>query len=225
MIDYNEKVEMKIIKKSKLFAFTLLFLLSFSACGALVTAQYDGQETTPVTIGSSGTFSGGALDIGIAYEVQGTPGATGSITAQVYNGNPQSTASIPEGVSLTRFVVITFNMNSADFTVANIYITYTDADVANLQAPFKVYKYMPSTDSYVEVPSTVDTIAKMVTVTVNSIADPLFAIGGAPASHITPGPGDSDGFSTTAWVLLAASVVVIVVLAVFGVWYFKKRSS
>ena len=211
------------MQKSKLIAFILLFLFSLSVCGALVTAQYSiypTEETTPVIIDSNGAFSGGALDLGIAYEVQGTPGATGSITAQVYGGNPQSAASIPEGISLTRFVVITFNMNSADFTVANIYITYTDADVANLQAPYAVYKYMPGTDSYVEVPATFDAASKLVTITVNSIADPLFAIGGETAPTITPGP-DDDG-SILPLIILAVSIVIIVVLAVFGVWYFKK---
>jgi hypothetical protein len=210
------KGELNKMKKSKLITTALLFLLSLSMCAAVVTAQYITEKTTPVTIGPDGKFSGGELDIGVAYEIEGTVGATGSITAQIYNGNPQSTASIPESVSLTRFVAITFNMNPADFIKANIYITYTDADVANLQAPFTVYKYNPDTDSYVEVVSTVDTAAKMVTFTLNSISDPLFAIGGAVA------PQNTDGFSTTAWALLAASIAIIVALAVFGVWYFKK---
>jgi hypothetical protein len=95
--------------------------------------------------------------------------------------------------------------------------------VSNIQAPYKVYKYNASTDSYVEIPSTVDTTTKMATITMNSISDPLFAIGGAASPQNTEGPDNTGGFSTTAWALLAASIVIIVALAVFGVWYFKKH--
>jgi hypothetical protein len=185
-------------------------------CSSQVIA-YPTEETTQVTINSTGLFTG-STNIGVAYEIQGNPGGTGSVTAQIYNGNPQSTASIPEGVLLTRFVVVIFNMYQGDFNQAKIYITYTDEDVANLQAPYSVYKYVTSSNSYVEVPSTVDTTAKLVTVLVTSIDDQLFAIGGAAASS------GNGGFSTIALVILAVAIVIIVVLAVFGVWYFKKRS-
>ena len=156
----------------------------------------------------------------MSYQIQGNPGATGSVTAEIYNGNPQPTASIPDGVSLTHFVVITFNMYSGDFNSAQIHITYTDEEVANLQAPFAVYKYVASSDSYVLMPNTiVDTVAKTVTVTVGSIDDPLFAIGSTSSS------GNTGGFSNTAWIALGASVAIIVLLAVVGVWYFKRHSA
>ena len=119
------------------------------------------------------------LDVGVGYEIQGLAGAIGSVTAAVYNANPQSGASIPNGVTLTRFVVITFNMNAADFISATIRITYTDADVSGIQTPYTVYKYVPSINSFIELTPTVDTVNKMMTITVNSIDDPLFAIGGA----------------------------------------------
>jgi hypothetical protein len=207
------------MKKSSFFVITLLSLLMLSTCSSLVAAQYTSEVTTPVTIDSTGRFYGTAQDIGVGYDIQGTPGSTGSVTAQIYNGNPQSTANVPEGVSLTRFVVITFNMAASDFIQANIFITYTDEDVANLQTPYTLYKYVASTDSFVELPASIDTAAKMVSITVSSIDDPLFAIGGTTALANT-----DNGFSTTAWALLAASIVIVVLLVVAGVWFFKRSS-
>jgi hypothetical protein len=206
---------------SKFIAIAFLSVLIVSSFGALVSAQsgYTNEVTTPVTIGSDGTFSGTAEGVGVAYSIQGVAGSTGSVTAAVYNANPQSSASIPNGAVLTRFVVITFNMDAADFSSASIFITYTDADVEGIQMPFTVYKYVPSSDSYIELTPTVDTVNKMMTINVSSIDDPLFAIGGAPVL------GDSDGVSTSNLAILAVSIVVIVVLVVFGVWYFKKKPT
>jgi hypothetical protein len=210
------------MNKSKLLVTILLSILVISAGCSFVAAQasYNPPITTPVTILPDGTFSASEPDIGISYQIQGNPGGTGSVTAEIYNGNPQPTASIPDGVSLTHFVVITFNMYSGDFNSAQIHITYTDEEVANLQAPFAVYKYIASSDSYVLMPNTsVDTTAKTITVTVGSIDDPLFAIGSKSSA------GNIGGFSTTAWIALGASVAIIVLLAVVGVWYFKRRSA
>jgi hypothetical protein len=208
------------MNQSKLLVIILLSILVISTASLLVAAQssYTTQKTTPVTLLSDGTFSASEPEIGLSYQIQGNPGGTGSVTAQIYNGNPQPTASIPEGVSLTHFVVITFNMYSGDFNSAQIHITYTDEEVANLQAPFAVYKYVANSDSYVLMPSTVDTAAKMVTVTVGSIDDPLFAIGSSSS-------GSSGESSFAMWVLLAVSIAVIILLAVVGVWYFKKNST
>jgi hypothetical protein len=208
------------MNNSKFVVFALLSVLLVSSLGSLVLAQsgYDNEVTTPVTIGSDGTFSGSATDIGVGYSIEGVAGATGSVTAAVYNANPQSSASIPNGVSLTRFVVITFDMKAADFTLANIFITYTDEDVSGIQMPFTIYKYLASSDSYVELASTVDTDNKMITITVTSIDDPLFAIGGASVAG-------SGGFSTTNWAILAVTIVIIVLLVVFGAWYFKKKQA
>jgi hypothetical protein len=206
---------------SKFIAIAFLSVLIVSSFGALVSAQsgYTNEVTIPVTIGSDGTFSDTAAEIGVAYSIQGRAGATGSVTAAVYNANPQSSASVPEGVTLSRFVVITFNMNAADFSSATIYITYTDADVAEMQTPFTVYKYVASSNSFIELTPTVDTVNKMMTITVTSIDDPLFAIGGASVS------GGTDGVSNSNLVILAVSIVVIVLLVVFGVWYFKKKPT
>ena len=85
-------------------------------------------------------------------------------------------------------------MYSGDFNSAQIHITYTDEEVANLQAPFAVYKYVASSDSYVLMPSTVDTAAKMVTVTVASIDDPLVCHRLASDSGSTGGSSFAVGF-------------------------------
>ncbi len=77
--------------KIKFLLFALLSALLVSSFGALVLAQsgYTNEQTTPVTIGSDGTFSGSATDVGIGYEIHGAIGATGSVTMAVYSANPQ----------------------------------------------------------------------------------------------------------------------------------------
>ena len=166
------------MNKSKLGVLTLIFVLLLSYTVAIAAAQYTTEKTTDITISSDGTFTADESDVGISYEIQGTPGATGSVTAAFYTDNPQTTATIPDGISLSHFVVVTFNMDANDFSSANIVISYSDSDVNGISEPYAVYKYIAETDSYVALPSTVDTDAKTITITVVSIADPLFAIGG-----------------------------------------------
>ena len=77
-----------------------------------------------------------------------------------------------------------------------------------------------------------DTAAKTFTFTVTSIDDPLFAIGGASVDGVphtsgdtdgTPNnSGDTDGIPNASLAILASSIVVVVLLIVVGVWYFKK---
>jgi hypothetical protein len=197
------------MSKSKLVGMAIITVLLLSLFISLVAAQYTTQKTTDVTISSDGTFSATDSDVGVSYLIQGTSGATGTVTASVYSGNPQPTATVPAGISLTRFVVITFNMNANEFTQATITINYADSDVQNIQPPYTVFKYVPSTDSFVELPSTVDSVAKTITITVTSLDDPLFAIGGAAIA--------TAGFPGAVWALMAVSVVVIVLLAGFVV--------
>ena len=205
------------MNKSQFIVIALFSILLVSMFTAFVAAESQYRTyTTPVTIPSDGTFTATVQAAGIAYEIQGTPGATGSVTADFPNGNQHTSASIPNGVKLSYFVTITFNIDAADFMRAKIFITYTDSDVSGIQLPFAVYKYVPSGDIFVEVSSTVDTANKMVIVTVNSIDDPLFAIGGVEVPPEIP---------FTSWVILSVSAIIIIVLVVFGVWYFKKRSA
>jgi hypothetical protein len=100
-------------------------------------------------------------------------------------------------------------MNAADFSQATINITYTDSDVQNIQSPYAIYKYMSNTNSYVALPSTVDTAAKVITVTLTSIDDPLLAIGGATST--------SGGLQAVTWAIVIVSVIAIVLVAVLVV--------
>jgi hypothetical protein len=204
------------MNKSKLGVLSLIFVLLLSYTVAIAAAQqYTTEKTTPITIGSDGTFVAGEPAVGISYEIQGTPGATGSVTASVYTSNPQPTATIPDGTSLVHFVVVTFDMNANEFTSAKIVIHYSDSDVSGISAPYTIYKYIADTNSYMALPSTVDTNAQTITVTVTSISDPLFAIGGATV--------ESEGISVTSWAIIAAAIIVIVVLVVFGFTRLRTR--
>ena len=206
--------------KKRISALVLFGLFIISALSTTVTAQSQYQsQTLPITIDTLGTFSGIAQNMGVAFEIQGTPGATGSVTTQLYADNPQPTATIPEEVDLEHFLIITFNMDPNDFTQATIYITYTDAEVASIQEPYVLYKYSPNTNSYNPIQATVDTASKLIIVTVNSVNDPLFAIGGTPVEE------ENGGVSTLAWVALVASVIIIVLVVLTGIWYLKRRSA
>ena len=185
-------------------------IISFLLLGVLVEAQYTTSQTTDVTLGSDGTFTATQPNVGVSYQIAGTPGATGTVTADRYNGNPQPTATIPDGVSLTNFIAITFNMNPSDFSQATITVNYDDSEVQNINSPYTIYKYITSSNSYVALPSTVDENAKTITITLTSVTDPLLAIGGASTtSH--------SGSSTTTWILIVVSIVLVVVAIVFVV--------
>jgi hypothetical protein len=195
------------VNKSKLIRITVITLFLFSLAVSMVGAQYTTEQITNVNIGSDGTFTATQSDIGVSYQITGTAGATGTVTADIFNDNPQPTATTPSGISLTSFIAIAFDMNSNDFTQAIITINYTDAEVQNINTPYTVYKYDATNDSYIPLPSTVDTNAKTITVTLNSISDPLLAIGGATKAS-------NHGNSGTTWILVTVSVVLIVVAVV-----------
>ncbi len=118
------------------------------------------------------------MTYGITFNIQGTPGSTGTVSTAVLTENPQPNAA-PAGVSLTRFISVIFYMDAADFTQAQIIIPYTDSDIQGLQEPYSIYKYVPATDTYTQIPAVIDANAKTFTITVNSVEDPIFAIGGA----------------------------------------------
>jgi len=204
------------MNSKKLGLVILVTILFTSISVAMVAAQYTTQKTTDITLDSHGVFLASESSVGVSYTITGAAGATGSVTAAVYDGNPQTTASIPSGVSLTHFVVITFNMSASDFTSAKIVLTYSSSDVQNLNAPYSVYKYDSNSNSYIVLPSTVDTNAKTITVTLSSLNDPLLAIGGSTAT------GSSGGISTLTWVVLAVAVIIIIIVAVFTVNVLRK---
>ena len=209
------------VNRSKLIGIAIIAVLLFSLSVSLVAAaEYTTEKTTDVTVGSDGTFTATEPDVGVSYQITGTAGATGTVTADVYNGNPQPTADIPSGVSLTGFIVLTFDMNPLEFTQATITISYTALEVQNINAPYAIYKYVASSDSYVALPSTVDTDAKTITVTLNSVTDPLLAIGGATKTSSGGGGG-----SSTTWILVGVSVVLIVVAAVVVIRLMRPSSK
>lgn len=190
----------------KLRVIAVVAVLLLSLCVALAGAQYATERTTSVTISSDGIFTAGESSVGVSYQILGRPGASGSVTASVYSGNPQSNAAVPDGISLTHFVAITFNMSASDFSQATIKINYTDSDVQNIESPYAVYKYMSSTNSYVQLSSTVDAAAKTITVTLFSVNDPLLAIGGTAVA--------SNALPAVTWVIVIISVIAIVLVAV-----------
>ena len=199
--------------KTRLGALTIVIALIVLFSIAFVAAQYVTQETTDVTLGSNGTFSMSYSDIGLSYTIQGTPGATGTVIADLYNGNPFPTATIPNGVTLTHFVAITISMDANDFSSATVVLNYKDSDVSGISAPYSVYKYDAISNSFTLLPAQVDTNAKTITFTLTSPSDPLVAIGGSAVS---------GGVSPVTWAVVAVSVIVIVILAVFIVWRLRK---
>ena len=197
------------ISKSKLLVISVVTVLLLSLSLSLVGAQYTTSQTTDVAIASDGTFTSSSPTAGVSYVIQGTAGATGTVTVDAYSGNPQSTASIPSGDALNDFIAITFDMNASDFSNATVTISYTSSDVQNLQSPYAVFKYVVASNSYVKLLSTVDTNAKTITVTLNSISDPVLAIGGAKTASA------GGGVSGALWAVLIVIVIVVVAAAVF----------
>lgn len=205
------------MNNSKLLMLSIVALLIITLSVGLVGAQYSTEKTTQITLDSSGFFTAYEADLGITYVVNGISGASGSVTAAVYSGNPQATASIPSGVGLSKFTVITFDMDADDFTAATITFSYTDDDLENLQAPFAVYKYLPDSDSFVELSTVVDVNAKTMSVTLTSVDDPLFAIGGAMVVD--------DALGTSTWIIVAVAAIIVVVVAVWVVFLVMGRRN
>jgi hypothetical protein len=199
---------------------TVLTIVLLSLSLSVAFAQYETQQTADVNLSSTGvthidqTVTAG----GVSIDIAGTPGATGSVSTATYAANPQPGASAPNDVTLTHFVVVTFNMAASDFEGANITISYSDADIAGLTAPFVLYKYIPETNSYVQLNAIVNTAAKTMTVSVSSTTDPLFAIGGATAATNT-----GSGIQVWTWAILAI-VVIGVLLVVVLVMRSRKPS-
>ena len=204
------------MSKSKIGVLSIIILLLVSLSVGLSRVQaYNGPETINLDFGTSEQVTVPAPISGVTFVVNGTLGATGSITIQNYTDNPYPAADIPTGISLGRFVQITFDISSDNFTQAQVTIAYTDNDVAGFNQPYSVYKYLETSNSYVEFPSNFDMNTNTVTVTFTDVNDPILAIGGSTGE--TPGPD-----STVTWIIVAVSVVIVVVLAVFIVFRWRK---
>jgi len=207
------------------FVFVAVVALAL-LCTLVVNAQYRVTETSPVTVPESGVVTVDQVaTTGVSIEIAGAPGTTGSVTAAVYTENPQPNANIPAGVSLTRFVVITLDIPAENFISANVTIHYTDDDVAGLTPPIVLYKYIPETNSFVELPTVDDPVAKTLTVTLTSTTDPLFAVGGrvvvspsptfTPTPTLSPSPTQEPTPSDSSWIIVVALVVAVLLMVIF----------
>jgi subtilase family serine protease len=100
-------------------------------------------------------------------------------------------------------------MNADDFKRATVTISYNDNELVGMDEPYSVYKYLPSSDSYVALTTDVDSVAKTLTVTLNSVDDPILAVGGLAAAPLAD--------TTTVWVVVVVAVVAIVIIVVLAV--------
>ena len=196
----------------------VIMLIMFSLSGVFVAAvsAYGDHGFIDVSIPESGIFTVDAPEFDVSYEITGAPGATGTVTTSIYNENPYPTATDPTGIGLTNYVVVTFGMNQSDFLKAVITISYTDTDVEDFTLPYAVYKYIPESKSFVQLYTKIDADAKTMTITVNSIEDPLFAIGGATTPFI-PQPHPPHQWRTIAVVIVIAVVVVSLAVIIIPV--------
>ena len=125
---------------------------------------------------------------GISIDINGNPGTNVTVTINVYNSNPQPSATLPEGVTLTHYITVAFNMDPNNFTQATVTIHYSPSDVQGLTSPYGIYKYIPENNSYVELFTSNDLTSQTITVTLNSPNDPLFAIGNSFTGYTSPSP-------------------------------------
>lgn len=200
-----------------LLSITILLVVSVSVGVVAAANSYSSQITSEFLLDSTGQWTKCQEDLGVTYEIKGTPGAVGSVTTSAYAGNPQASAVIPEGISLTNFRIVTFDVDASKFESAKITFSYSDSDVQNIAAPYAIYKYLDASNSYVKLPTTVDTEAKTLTISLSNAADPLFAIGGASVAN--------NGDGTTTWIIIAVLAIVLVIVAVILVVRLKNAGK
>jgi hypothetical protein len=160
--------------KKTILAFTLIFAAFIISTATVVDAQYQTAVTTAIDIDDSGLCTATEPDLGVTYNIYGTPGATGTVTTSIHNGNPYATAQTPVDITLTKFITVAFDFPLEDFTQAILTFSFSDENLAGLQEPYAIYKYDGISDSYIELDSIVDMNAKTITVILNSTTDPTF---------------------------------------------------
>ena len=80
----------------------VIMLIMFSLSSVFVDAQSTYQTIVKdVSIPESGIVTVDVPEADISYEITGAPGATGTVTTEIKNENPNPTASIPTGIGLT----------------------------------------------------------------------------------------------------------------------------
>jgi len=200
---------------SKFGSLSIILLIVLSMSIGFAAAQYITEKTTIITIDSNGSFTANEPSLGVTYNIQGSPGSSGSVTATLYSDNPYPTAAKPQDCEMCNFIVVSFAMDSQDFDAATITFAYNDSDVAGILAPYKIYKYIPETNSYIEMPTTVDTEQKTLTIALTSTDDPVFAIGGTSVASQVP--------DYTSWITVAVvAIIVIVAVGLLVVYLFRS---
>jgi hypothetical protein len=197
------------MNSSKLGAIIFLLVLLFSPF-TFVSALY-GHEPIINVLDPNGYFH--FEDFGISVDIRGTPGANCTIFTDTFPGNPQPTAAIPEGISLTSSWIVSIKMKETQFSSASITINYTRWNLQEIQLPYAVYAYVPSNNSFIKIPSTIDAAAKTITF---SQTGSLFAIGGATITEES---------STTLCLILVGAIFAVVVAAMLIVKRFRRVSS
>ena len=200
----------------------LVILFSFSSFFAL--AQYETTKTADFTVPSSGVahIDQSITAGGVSIDIVGTTSATGSVSTATYTGNPQPHAYGLVNVTLTHFVAVTINMDASYFQTANITISYSNSDIAGINPPYSLYKYIPESNVFLPLKSIVDNSTKTITATLTSITDPLFAIGGTTALVVTPTPVTS---AVSQWIWVVVATVIIVYAFFMVLLLFRRRAS
>lgn len=233
------------------FGFTVLLIsLLFISSFAYASTYSLPPQSSSLTIPPNGTL---VIDqnstTGLTITVNGVPGANGTVTTQLYLGNPQPTANIPANVTLTHFVDISFNLTQSDFNNATVVFHYTAAEVANFSLPYAIYKYLPSNNTYTPLATEINVASQTMSVTLTSLNDPLLCFGNyvlpssipTPTPTLTGTPTSSPTASSTAspqptvtpapqnstpvWVWIVVVVVVIVVIVVAAIWFLRMREG
>ncbi|XES76077.1 MAG: hypothetical protein ACBZ72_07770 [Candidatus Bathyarchaeia archaeon] len=166
---------------------TLALMMTNLACAS---SDYTAHESTPVGIPPGATSTFVNQTTGVSFNITGKPGTFGTVTSTVYSGNPQPTGNTPPGVTLTNFIAIAFYFEPSDFVSANVIFHYNETDLSlqNITRPYVIYKYIPSNNSFVALPTTDDPVAQTLTITLSSTTDPLFAIGNTATVSPSPSP-------------------------------------
>jgi parallel beta-helix repeat protein len=164
---------------------------------------------------------------GISIDINGKPGTNVTVTINVYNSNPQPSATLPEGVTLTHYSTVAFNMDPNNFTQATVTIRYSPSDVQGLTPPYAIYKYIPENNSYVELFTSNDLTSQTLTITLNSPNDPLFAIGNAITEYTSPTPTQTTTSTggTPLFIYLVAIVIAFAITGTAIALIMKKRNT
>jgi hypothetical protein len=208
-------MKVRVISLLAVLAIAIVAFGTFTAC-----AQYNTPVIQEATIVDGKAEVTGAADAKV--EVYGTSGAEVTVSTTLYTDDPQPAATRDDGTRLAKFFVIEFDMNEDDFEYAILTIPFTEADVANMAAPYVLLKYDPDTNTYKELPEAmVDFETYTITVVLQSTTDPLFALAGTDTA--TPAPTEEPTPMSTYALIVGAVAAILVVIAIIGLYQRKKK--